>query len=69
MAATNTTNLGLSSPGEEREKLDRLLKLFDNSIVFGARDGKVFLAVCLLSYIYNQHMLSDAVLFWDLMLS
>lgn len=40
MAATNTTNLGLSSPGEEREKLDRLLKLFDNSIVFGARDGK-----------------------------
>jgi hypothetical protein len=40
-AATNTTNIGLSSPGEEREKLDRLLKLFDNSSVFALKDNKV----------------------------
>ncbi|CAG2191281.1 MINDY3_4 [Mytilus edulis] len=40
MATTKTTNLGLSSPGEERERLDRLLKLFDNSIVFGLKDNK-----------------------------
>lgn len=39
-AATNTTNIGLSSPGEEREKLDRLLKLFDNSSVFALKDHK-----------------------------
>ncbi|XP_076096330.1 inactive ubiquitin carboxyl-terminal hydrolase MINDY-4B-like isoform X1 [Mytilus galloprovincialis] len=40
MATTKTTNLGLSTPGEERERLDRLLKLFDNSIVFGLKDNK-----------------------------
>lgn len=36
----STTSFGISSPGEEREKLDRLLKLFDNSTVFGLKDNK-----------------------------